>query len=282
MLKLARWIMRGRLNALAVAAVLGAIPLIAWTSASVVALVALRRNAVDALWPLAGALLVGVLLHWSNGDITQVGALLTVYAGALVLANTRSLALALLAVSLGSALYLVVLMQWLPERFDQLLVMFKPYFEQFRQANPEPLLDQVDPLRMVEEGMGLMTAVSALAALLLARWLQARLYNPGGFRAEFHQLRLSPGATGALMLGMLLSQWLEAALVVVPLLMLPLMLAGIALAHGLAGRSQNRTQLVLFYFVLVVFAGPAFIVLIAAAIMDSFIDLRKRIGTTRP
>ena len=282
MLKLAHWIMRGRLNALAAAAVLGAIPLIAWTSASVVALVALRRNAVDALWPLAGALLVGVLLHWSNGDITQVGALLTVYAGALVLANTRSLALALLTVSLGSALYLVVLIQWLPERFDQLLVMFKPYFEQFRQANPEPLLDQVDPLRMVEEGMGLMTAVSALAALLLARWLQARLYNPGGFRAEFHQLRLSPGATGALMLGMLLSQWLEAALVVVPLLMLPLMLAGIALAHGLAGRSQNRTQLVLFYFVLVVFAGPAFIALIAAAIMDSFIDLRKRIGTTRP
>jgi len=282
MLKLANWIMRGRLNALAVAAVLGAVPLIAWTSVSVVALVALRRNAVDALWPFVGALLVAVLVHWNGGDVTQVGALLTAFAGALVLANTRSLALAVLTVCLGSALYLVVLMQWLPQRFDILLDLFNPYIEHFKQTNPEPLLDKVNWREIVQQVMGLMTAFSALAALLLARWLQARLYNPGGFRAEFHQLRLSPGATGALMLGLLISQWLDDAIVVAPLLMLPLMLAGIALAHGLAGRSKNRIQLVFFYIMLVVFAGPAFVALVAAAIMDSFLDLRKRIGTTRP
>lgn len=282
MLKLAQWIMGGRFNALVAAAVLGVLPFVAWTSASVVALVALRRSAADALWPMAGATLVALTVHWNSGDITQLGTLLTVFAGALVLANTRSLPRALLTVCLGAALYLAILMQWMPHRFDPLVDMFKPFFDQIRKAEPEQFLNQIDPRRMVEEIMGLMTGLSALVALLLARWLQAKLYNPGGFRTEFHQLRIPPAVTGVLMLGLLASQWLDEAMVVAPLLMLPLLLAGIALVHGLLGRTGNRNQLVLFYVMLVVFAGPAFVVLIAAAITDSFLDFRNRIGTTRP
>jgi hypothetical protein len=82
---------------------------------------------------------------------------------------------------------------------------------------------------------------------------------------------------------MLLAQWLEQALIVAPLLLLPLILAGVGLVHGLAGlKPDNRTSLVLFYVVLVLFAGPAIMLLVAAATMDSFIDFRKRIGTARP
>ncbi len=287
MLQLANWIMRGRFNALVAAAVLGFIPLIAWTSVSVVALVALRRNAAEALWPLAGAL-VAAAIQWNGGDVSQVGALLAAGAGAVVLANTRSLSLAVLVTALVSAFYLVVLVQWFPGRFDHLLAVFQPLIEQVRQQSEQPaLLDQIDLRTMVIEGMGLLTGVVALSALLLARAIQARLFNPGGFREEFHRLRMTPAATSALMLGMLVSQWQPAAVIVVPLLVLPLLVAGLGLVHGVVAlrtgnRTPLRTPLVLFYMVLVLFAGPALVLLVAAATMDSFIDFRKRIGTARP
>lgn len=283
MLRLANWIMGGRFNALVAAAVLGFIPLIAWTSVSVVALVALRRNAAEAVWPLAGALMAATV-QWNSGDVSHVGALLAAMAGALVLANTRSLAMAVVVTALAAALYLAALVQWMPERFDPVLAMFQSLVEQLKQAGEEAaFLTQIDLRQMVVEMMGLLTGVTALAGLLLARSLQAGLYNPGGFREEFHQLRLTPGVTFALMLGMLLGQWLEQALIVAPLLLLPLILAGVGLVHGLAGRKpDNRTSLVLFYVVLVLFAGPAIMLLVAAATMDSFIDFRKRIGTARP
>ncbi len=283
MLQLANWIMRGRINAFFAAVILGFIPLIAWTSVSVVALVALRRNAADALWPLVGAALAAAV-QWNNGDVSQVGALLAAGAGALVLANARSLSLAVLVTALVAALYLVVLVQLAPERFDQLQALFQPFFDQLRDAGEQAaLLDQLDLRQMVIEGMGMLTGAVALSALLLARATQARLYNPGGFRQEFHQVRMMPGATAALMLGMLVSEWQPEAVIVVPLLVLPLVIAGLGLVHGLAARRPHtRTPLVLFYLALVIFAGPGFVLLIAAATMDSFIDFRKRIGTARP
>lgn len=283
MLQLATWIMRGRVNALVAAAILGFIPLIAWTSVSVVALVVLRRNATEALWPLAGAL-VAAAIQWNGGDVSQVGALLAAGTGAIVLANSRSLSLAVLVAALVSALYLVVLVQGFPGRFDQLVVLFQPLLDQLRQQSDQAaLLDQVDLRTLVIEGMGLLTGVAALSALLLARALQAKLYNPGGFREEFHRLRMSPGITTGLMVGMLVSQWQTAAVIVVPLLVLPLVVAGLGLVHGLTARKPgNRTPLVLFYLMLVLFAGPGLVLLVAAATMDSFIDFRKRIGTARP
>lgn len=283
MLQLATWIMRGRVNALVAAAILGFIPLIAWTSVSVVALVVLRRNATEALWPLAGAL-VAAAIQWNGGDVSQVGALLAAGTGAIVLANSRSLSLAVLVAALVSALYLVVLVQGFPGRFDQLVVLFQPLLDQLRQQSDQAaLLDQVDLRTLVIEGMGLLIGVAALSALLLARALQAKLYNPGGFREEFHRLRMSPGITTGLMVGMLVSQWQTAAVIVVPLLVLPLVVAGLGLVHGLAARKPgNRTPLVLFYLMLVLFAGPGLVLLVAAATMDSFIDFRKRIGTARP
>ncbi len=283
MVRLAQWIMSGRLNALAAAALLGLLTPLAWTSVSVVALVTLRRSVIDAFWPLAGALIVALAVHWNSGDVSQVGAVLAGLAGAMVLASSRSLAMALVTVSLVASLYMALLLQWLPERFDELASLLVPFFDELKQANPELPLAQVNPRQIVVEGMGLVTALSAQAALLLARWLQARLYNPGGFRTEFHSLRIARPATMALVFAMLVTQWFSAATVLLPMLVLPLVFAGLGLVHGLVGlRAGNRTPLVFFYLTLVLLAGPAFMVLIAAAIMDSFIDFRKRIGTARP
>lgn len=288
MVRLAQWIMRGRFNALVAAAMLGLVPVIGWTSMAVVALVALRRNLADALWPLVGALLVALTIHWPGGDVSQLGAILAALAGALVLANSRSLANGLVAVALVSGLYIVILMQWAPQKFDPLQGAFQLFLDQLKQTEQlqdetRALLEQINLRQMVIEGMAGMTALAAAAALLLARWLQARLYNPGGFQAEFHRLRLAPAATVALLLGLLITRWQSEAVVIVPVLILPLLVAGLALFHGVvAMRGRSSTPLVFFYLTLVLLAGPALMVLIAAAITDSFVDFRKRIGAARP
>lgn len=287
--RLAQWIMGGRGNALFAAAALGVLPLLGWASVAVVALVALRRGLADALWPLAGALSAALFVFGQAGDVSQLGTLIAALAGALVLANSRSLALALVALSLVVGLYLVLVMQWAPERFDPLENAFRMALEQLRQSG-EPdqgeaadRLAQIDLRQWVMEGMGLMIAVAAILALLVARWMQARLYNPGGFRSEFHHLRVPLPATVALALGMTLTRWHPPAVILLPMLVLPLALAGLGLVHGLFARRTGRaTPLIFFYLALVLLAGPGFMVLIAAAITDSFVDFRKRMGTARP
>src|SRR5690606_28866770 len=144
----------------------------------------------------------------------HTGALLAALAGALVLANSRSLALAVVVTALAAALYLAVLVQWMPERFDPVLAVFQALVDQLKQAGEETaFLAQIDLRQMVIERLGLLTGVTLLAVLLLALSHQASLYTPGGLRTEFHQLRLAPGLTFGLMLGMVLSQWRTEGLV---------------------------------------------------------------------
>ena len=53
-----------------------------------------------------------------------------------------------------------------------------------------------------------------IAMLFLARWCQAALYNPGGFRKEFHQIRLSQTAGAILLLALIISYAIDDLLVV--------------------------------------------------------------------
>ncbi|MCH2994031.1 hypothetical protein K3W78_14720, partial [Listeria monocytogenes] len=63
---------------------------------------------------------------------------------------------------------------------------------------------------------------------------QASLYNPGGFGREFRSLRLAPAVAVILLLGAVVVPALEVqAAVLGPLCSVPLIIAGVALGHGL-------------------------------------------------
>ena len=190
MLTLAKWIMGGPFQALAAAVILAMVPGFGWASAAIVALVGLRKNINEAVIPFVGAMLVAVLVHWTAGDITQLGTVLAALVASLVLANTRSLAWAMLALGISSALYIVLVLNLAPDMISNLVALFQPTFDEFvvqlKEANPEAesVFEQMDVRHIVLEGMVWVTTAGATAALLVARWLQARLYNPGGFRQE--------------------------------------------------------------------------------------------------
>jgi len=125
--------------------------------------------------------------------------------------------------------------------------------------------------------LAFMNAVTVFFCLVLGRWSQAMLYNPGGFREEFHHLRLPPVvAVGLLaMAAASLTQGMDGAFWAWTC-SVPLIVAGAALVHGLVGlRKLGRGWLVAFYALLVLF-NPVKELLALVAVADSFTDFRGR------
>jgi len=126
-------------------------------------------------------------------------------------------------------------------------------------------------------------ALTAVAALLLARWWQSLLYNPGGFGVEFHALRfdrlsatlLFVALMGCYLLGEEYVTWGN-------LLGLPLLLSGVALVHhSVAFAGLGTRWIVVFYMGLVLLLGPLSSVLIGLGFLDSVMDFRSRLAARR-
>lgn len=272
---LAKFAMKGRRQAILAAILLGVFPVVNFLSAPIVALVWLRHGKSEGLMVLAWAILPA--LGWAVlGDMIPLLLLLGIVVLAAVLRSTDSWEATLLSsigVGLGAQLGLqikpdfVVVMQ---QQIEQL--MNNPELQgQFSAVPPE----QLQQLLMVFFGTMLMFL--ALMLLMLARSWQAALFNPGGFRSEFHRLKLSWKASAALVLVFALvsvgsdeMQQLSLYFVV------PLLIAGVALVHGVVGlRRWPVAVLVVFYATLL---SPIMTqILLLAAITDSWYDFRARL-----
>ena len=139
------------------------------------------------------------------------------------------------------------------------------------EVTPETLREGVLTL------FGLMHMLMAVFLLILARWWQALMYNPGGFQKEFHEFRLQP-SVAMLLVGLFLLASLGGTVLTGWILyfVIPLAIAGVALVHGLVGiKRLSRLFLVAFYLLL---PSPLAVQLLSvAALLDSFYDFRRRI-----
>jgi succinate dehydrogenase hydrophobic anchor subunit len=125
---------------------------------------------------------------------------------------------------------------------------------------------------------GAVHAVLTLASLILARAWQARLFNPGGFREEFHQLRLKPWMAVSLLLLVFVAPQFGDMAVVAPVSTVPLLLAGLALIHGIVGIKQLSLAWLIAMYVALLFASQAAVPLIMLlAFIDSLFDFRSRL-----
>jgi hypothetical protein len=123
----------------------------------------------------------------------------------------------------------------------------------------------------------LLQLVSVLS-LMLGRYWQAALYNPGGFGGEFRALKLSPALAFGLLAAMLLGPNLGLELAMLtPICSVPLAIAGLALLHGLAKQGGLAGfWLVGLYVSLLLFMQLVYPLLVVLAIVDSLIDFRGR------
>ena len=126
-------------------------------------------------------------------------------------------------------------------------------------------------------GIGAAHMFLAVLLLMTARWMQALLFNPGGFRMEFHGLRIERHVA----LGLIAIMLLSGSGTIVPeswalYFLMPLVFAGIALIHAVVSMRRLPVMLlVTFYIVLLLPAAVQLVVLLA--LLDSWFDIRSRL-----
>lgn len=273
----AEFVMRGRMQATLGVAGSIAVPLLFWLGAAGGGLVLLRRGLSDALSILFWALLPA-LLWWYLGDPS----ILLIMAGTLVLAQvlraTTSWVWVLLSSVVLGMVFIALLSTVSRGLIESLVDAVRPMIPQLMKDLP------ADQLAAVQESLkptltGLIASsfqAAALLCLVLARYWQAALFNPGGFGQEFRAVRLPPALAIALLAGVLLAPALgvEAA-ALSPICMVPLLFAGVGLGHGLIALKRLSSFWVIGLYVAVLLAGNLICLL---AVIDGLFDFRGRLA----
>jgi len=271
---LADFIMRGRVQATLVVVVSAVLPLLFWLSAAAGSLVLLRRGFKDASTVIAFGLVPAVAI-WAFGDPSTLLVLLgTLGLAALLRAGHSWSRVLLFSVVLG-LVYSLILDTVLRETFE---VLAKALSEALPQVEGKPVIpgELIGPVLVASTAV--MLQLFSVLALMLARYWQAALYNPGGFGREFRALKLPRAVMLALVAAMVLGPFIGPQFIVLASASsLVLVLAGIALMHGLV--AQGRLAgfwLVGMYVTLPLIMQLIYPLLVVLAIVDSLIDFRGR------
>ena len=273
---LAEWALRGPRQAICLATLFACIPMLFWVSSAIIALVVLRRGVDQGVKILAWTLLPGIA--WAAmGQFATVAGLLAATALAFILRQTVSWQKTLLALLPVGALMALAIAQLAPRQIDLMTELVLHFIGDQRSVD-------IGSLKLlVKYGViGMLTwfnLVTSVLGLVLARSWQAQLFNPGGFREEFHQIRLPVAASVMLlMLSLGGSTLAPMMLVIAPIASLPLLVAGLALMHGLVGiRKLNNVWLVTFYMLLIMITQLVYPVIVLTACLDSWFDFRGRL-----
>jgi len=275
---LAEYVMSGRRQAATATVLFGLIPMLNLLSGAVVALVGLRKGPQEGFLMMMWALLPAGL-QWLVGDTAPVIMVVGVTILAYALRRTQSWPqVLLLATGIG------------------LLLQMSLPLQTTYVANVESLLD-----RLMEGTGGIPGAAEGLTfeearaqvlelwlsfygvehilvftgCLMIGRYWQALLYNPGGFQQEFHHLRMDRRV-----MALLLALVIAGLLGVEPLADWALVfcvvpgLCGLAVVHYVvAQRNLGAGWLVLTYL-LAMLVTP---LIVTVGFIDSWFDLRRRL-----
>ncbi len=267
-------------------------PPFGWVSGAFIALALLRRGGRAALRGLllATVLFVAVLTLLGGQSLGASLALPLLYwlpplLPAWVLRRYVDLSLALLS----SALLWVLAMALLHVLSDP-AALWRDFVDVQVAAAEDlnPGLEAVDLRALlhgysdyITGGLASVFFLFSLVSLMLARAWQSQLFNPGGFRQEYLQLRFGRIAAAAAVLILVLSLaaplWANMAILAVFLFAVQ----GVALFHALAASRGLGGGLILFVYALLLAA--IFLPLILwgyalAGLVDNWFDFRNRFG----
>ena len=295
---LAAYIMKGRLQAMTVAAALAllslAFPPVSIVSSASVALVTLRRGGKEGLYVLLCACLAAAVLSTFLKIGYQFALLyglvlwMPVWLISIVLREGKHLGVAIeIAVLLGVAAVLgFYLYQPQPAQLwgGVLAAMMQPMLE----AKPDVPVEQIK--QTVQVFAHFMTGAIAagsvyglLFGLFLARWWQAALYNPGGFKSEFLALKghtqlaiatmvliavagLSSGVVAEISWNMLLVLFVLYTFI------------GTALLHACFAQMKGSRFMVPFLYLTLVLIPHVMVIIAACGLTDNWLNLRNKIS----
>ncbi len=296
MLGLASFIMRGRSQAALVAAVFAILsllfPLTGMLSSATLALATLRQGPVEGLLVgLFAGLASGLFAFAALGSpMPALGFALAlwlpVWALAVLLRNSGSPALTVTTAGLMGLAILIGLKVGVADPAAYWAELMEPVRQGLIEGG---ILTDAQGQALIQEVARWMTGAfaatfyfQALLALFLGRWWQSLLYNPGGFGAEFRDLRLGKGlgVLGLALMAFILvkgeNQWAADLLILITPLFL---LQGLALIHWLVKAMQaNRGWLIGLYALFLLALPHAQVLTAGLGLADIWVNVRAKVN----
>ena len=294
MRRLGEYILRNWLQAVLITSLLTfaglILPLFSYIcSGSVPALVTLRKGAVAGMQVIIGSLVLTalfVLIVKINPYMViafAVGVWLPVWSCANVLRVSKNQGYMILAAGGMVLLYIVLIhlvagdvtglwRQWLT-------IWLEHAVQPGKQAQVQVIMENAVPLMNAIMAAGLF--ISLVLTVLISRWWQAALFNPGGFRQEFYALRLPRGLIAAIVVCLVLVVTGNAGpgtitLDILVLLVFVYLFQGLASVHRLIAAKNLATGWLVGIYILM-FVVPQIILFLACLGMaDSWFVKREQ------
>ena len=243
--ELAKISMRGSLQAILLASISMLVPMMFWFSAAVVALVTLRKGfnqgAVVFFWTILPAMV------WLL-SVQDPGALI-ILALSFLMANILRITSSWQATLVSGALVSLIL-GWIspyimPDLIEVLMSLADEFFKELAKQSDQEYNGEMQ---------------QGFQSLMIA-----------GFASSFFGI-----AIGSIVITPVLG--LNVAVVIFTAIIL-LIFSGIALVHGLVAKKKMTIQWLIGFYISVFVLFPTMLMLVAAAaVIDSFIDLRSRVS----
>lgn len=289
--KQGRFLLENDNQALFWIAVLALIPFAGWLSAAVMALITLRKGWAEGLKGLLVAFLVLLLVSlmampFSAALITAVIAFLPCYLTAGVLHSTASWRVAGGVIVL-QALLAIALIHWLaPEfimhQYQYVQAIVKELEKEGSTSSSLVLLsnkNRFNQIAMANYLIGVQSlslALSALFSLLLARFVQSRLFYPGGFRKEMLAVRASSLGLILLVFVVLGAYWHSPlAISCLPILVAYYVLVGLSLAFNILAKGKGIGTFILLIVPLILLPFVMLPIYVILGALDSLFNFRS-------
>lgn len=280
---------------LAIAFGLALIPVLNWLGVILAVVLLLRQGGV---WVSVGYVLVSLAAYFTLTSYSlelmaqEWGSVVVLFAPLGVMAVSlrvlRSLSWALVA-GTASFMGLILLMRLIkgPPTIEQWVAFFDC---RMKAAG----LTEAQMAQFLPSGEGLKEAIWAfmltwpllinllqLGLLFVARWMQARLYYPGGFQRDFHSLKQSQsialGAAGLISIAVFAPESMVTLFHLSTLALVLMGITGLGTVHGyLAIKKWSSWWLVAVYGLMFLNIWGSLMALAALAILDSCFNLNLR------
>lgn len=269
---LAEYVMLGRRQAVIITLLCGFFPLLTLFSAATVALVTLRKGSSEGLLLLLWAMLPAGTF-WALGDVSPAFICSGAFVVALALRQTQSWQMALLlATGVGLLAQLSLVFQ--QDYVTQVQSVIGNGLGGRLNETSDTQYSTQELVDLLFSFYGAYHGLMVVVSVMIGRVWQAMLYNPGGFKQEFHNLRIDPRVM-ALLVAVILAGLLDIPPFDgwMPLLCLIPMFAGLAYTHYVVAVKKMGTVILVLCYVALLFMPPVIILL---GMADSVVDLRKR------
>jgi hypothetical protein len=296
------FILRSRLHAMGTAFVLSLVPLFgASIGILIAAFVTLRKGALEGTFVLCAAI-TPYLINYALSPASTQPQMIMIATETIIAINILTWVLALvlrkfgnwnlvIEVSILAGIVLICVIHLIfPELQTwwgtQLTTYFNKTTSMIEQLSPEGAATQeemqaaiIANIKQYITGLVIASIIfNALLQLIIARWWQAILYNPGGLRKELHQIRLSYVSASVFIAVLGLAYMHNVfGLDMMPVMVTAFCAAGLSVIHNLfALKNAGWFWLVLVYLG-VLFAFPMGMVAVAMiGLLDSLFNIRQR------